>query len=267
MGVWQPGVEGHQRQLDAKAHQQGRQQHDLATHRQPFAGDRRETEIDRAREQGQAQEGPQDQHARHGREDQELGGRIGALVASPDRDQQPEGDQFKLIEQEEEQQVFGQKGAIHRPTNQQQHREIDPRPLAEIPGANRRHQGEGSIDQHQGQREPIHTQLVVETDAGHPAVELFQLHAPLGGIKHQQQGQAGEQLGRQQPNRDAPQPTGAGFPWPEQQGEASQKGNGQQQAQPGEGHQQGARHQRTTSPTIQVRELSNTTMAITTVNT
>ena len=132
VGVGQPVVQRHQRDLDAEADQQSAEQPELAAHRQPLAEHRGEAEIHRAGEQRQAQEGPQDQHPGDGREDQELRGRVGTVDTPPHRHQQPERNQLQFIEEEEQQQVFRQERAIHRTADQQQHGEVEARPLADV---------------------------------------------------------------------------------------------------------------------------------------
>ena len=77
-------MKGHQRNLDAKTDQQGTEQQQLTAHRQTVAEHRREAEVNGAGQQRQTQEGPQNQHARNGGEDQELGGGIGPVDPSPD---------------------------------------------------------------------------------------------------------------------------------------------------------------------------------------
>ena len=208
MGVRQPGVEGHQRNLDAETDQQGDKQHELTPHRQPFAEDWGEAEIHRAGEQGQPKEGAQNEHTGDGGEDQELGGRVGALGSAPDRDQQPEGNQLQLVKQEEQQEVLRQEGPIHGAADQEQQGEVDARPLADVAGAHRRHQGEGTVHQHQGQGEAVDAEAVIEADHRHPAEGVLQLHPSLVGIEGQQHPQAPEQLQGEGGDGDRPHPAG-----------------------------------------------------------
>ena len=225
MGIGEPVVEGKQGHLDAKADQQGAEQQQLAAHGQPFTGDRREAEVRGARQQGQPQKSPQDQHAGYGGEDQKLGGRIGPVDAAPDGDQAPEGDQFELVEKEKEQQVFGQKGTVDGATNYQQQQKIDARPLVDVAGADGRNQRQSSVDQHQGQGQAIHAELVFEPQAFHPGQGFLQLHGAVGGVEAGQHHQAPGQLQAQHHQGHRAHAPLRRPPGPEGQQQGSGKGN------------------------------------------
>ena len=200
-------MQRHQGDLDAKAQQDRHQQNDLTAHGQAIREDRGDAEVDTAGEQGQAQEGPQDQHPGDGRKDQELRGGIGLVGAPPNRDEEPERDQLELIEEEEEQQVVGDEGAIYGTADQQQHREVDPRPSIDIAGDDRRNQSQGGIDQHQRQGEAVDPEGIIQTDARQPAVEFLQLHPGNAGIELDGDHQAGQQLDHKDGDRDQAQPS------------------------------------------------------------
>ena len=78
--------------------------------------------------------------------------------------------------------------------DQQQHREVEARALADIARDHGGHQGERTVDEHQRQGEAIHAKGVVESDPGHPAVQLLQLHARLIRVELQRGDHAHREL-------------------------------------------------------------------------
>ena len=233
MGIRKPGVKRKQWNLDPETDQQSSHQHKLSGHPHFPGKNGPQAEINAACHEGQAQEGSQDQHARYGCDDQKFRCGIRTIRSTPDRNQHPERNELKLIEQEEQQQVLRQERTVHGSTDHQQQSEVDPRTILNLAGSDGGYQTEHAIHQHQGQRQTIHRKGIVQPDDMHPTGLFHQLQCGIGRIEGQQQSKAGHGLHHQHHDRDLAQALTGGGSWPEHQPEGTQQWN---QKKKGEQH-------------------------------
>ena len=132
VGVRQPGVQGKHGELHAEAHQEAEITEKAEGATSAALHQLSEVEGDGPVE-GQGETAHQDQQRGGGGIEDELGGRVLALLAAPDGDQQVNGHQFQLPGQEEEQEVVGEE---HQPLGRGLHQhqgEIEAALAADVP--------------------------------------------------------------------------------------------------------------------------------------
>ncbi len=123
--------------------------------------------------------------------EEELHGRVDAVLAAPAPDQEVHGDQAELEEDVEEQQVQGQEDADHRALQDQHQGQIDADLVVDMLVAKGDGDGhEQGGEQHQPQADPVHAQEVLGPELGDPVGLLHKLHARLGVVPLPQEQEA-----------------------------------------------------------------------------
>ena len=109
VGIGKPGVQGEDRQLDAKANQETQVTEQAKGAPRRAGGEVGEVEADGVTREGQGQSAQQDQQGGCGRVKDELGGRVLPLLAAPDGNQQIDRHQLQFPGEEEQQEILGEK--------------------------------------------------------------------------------------------------------------------------------------------------------------
>ena len=194
MGIGQPGVQGHDRQLDAKGNQQAGITEQLELLGEVLGHQGREFKGGGAAPvEGHGQGRQQDENRAPGRIENEFCCRVLALFGSPDRQQQVNRQQLQLPGQEEEQHVLhgkhGDLAAIHG-----QDQEIkEPWFEGHRPGGQHGEGGDEAGEQDQGHGQAIGAHGPGQPQVrqpGHPFHQLQAFHRRVVAIEvaaHRQQ--------------------------------------------------------------------------------
>ena len=168
-------MQGEHGQLDAKAHQETEVTEQAEGSTRRAAGQLGEVEAEAVAGEGQGQAAEQDQQGGRSRVEDEFGGGVLALLASPDCDQQVDRHQFQFPGQEEEQEVLGEENEpLGRGLHQHQG-EVEAGFALDVPAGGHRKQGHQPGKQHQRCREPIGRQGPLQAEGRHPADPFHQL--------------------------------------------------------------------------------------------
>ncbi len=183
VGLRQPGVEREDRRLHREGQKEGQEGPELEPGREiPLHEDHQVEGFPPREIEGDDPHQHQDR-SRQGI-DEELQRGLDPPRSSPDPDQEIHGDQHRLPEDVEEDQVEGeedpQDGALQ---NQDGDQEL-PDPLLDLsPGRHHRDGGqEGRQEDHQ-EADPVHAEGVLDVEGRHPGVALHELHLIGGGIE------------------------------------------------------------------------------------
>ena len=183
VGIGQPGVQGHDRELHPKGDQQPRITEQLEPRWEALGhqgGILKRGNSPAVEGHGQPRQ-QDEQGASCGVKD-ELGGGVLALFATPDRQQQIDGQQFQFPGQEEQQHVLhgedGDLAAIHGQEQEEEELGFE----GDRPGRQHRQRGDEAGEKDQGHRDAIGAHRPGQADIGQPLHPLHQLQARVARV-------------------------------------------------------------------------------------
>ena len=109
--------------------------------------------------------------------DEELQGRVRAVGATPDADEEVHRDEHYLPEQVEQDQVERDEHADEPGLEQQQQREVLAHAVLDAARRDHRKHGQQCGEEHHRQRQPVHAEVKRRVEARDPGQIEFELHA------------------------------------------------------------------------------------------
>jgi hypothetical protein len=183
--VWQPRMERDERHLDRKGQRERQEQPELDARRQRQILEPHQVETEAAgrglMQVAERDDGDEHQDAPRHRVEDELDGRVDALVVPPDPDEEVHRDEHGVPEHVEEKEVEGDEDPDHRALEEQEEGRELPHPrLNGLPRREERNRRQEPGEDDQQEADAVHAHQVLDAEGRDPGVALHELVARLG---------------------------------------------------------------------------------------